>query len=57
MMLFFFWLLQGIDGASFLTLSKEQIVNLTGMKVGPSLKIHDLIQQLKQQVGKLKEKS
>ena len=30
-----------------MTLTKEQIVNLTGMKVGPSLKIYDLIQQLK----------
>uniref|UniRef100_T1IPJ4 FCS-type domain-containing protein n=1 Tax=Strigamia maritima TaxID=126957 RepID=T1IPJ4_STRMM len=39
-----------IDGRKFLTLSKEQIVNLTGMKVGPSLKIYDLIQQLKAKV-------
>lgn len=31
----------------FLGLTKEQIVNLTGMKVGPSLKIYDLIQALK----------
>lgn len=30
-----------------MTLTKEQIVNLTGMKVGPSLKIYDLIQHLK----------
>jgi hypothetical protein len=33
-----------------MSLSKEQIVNLTGMKVGPSLKIHDLIQALKAKV-------
>ena len=40
-------LLQNITGVKFMTLTKEQIVNLTGMKVGPSLKIYDLIQQLK----------
>ncbi|XP_064636083.1 MBT domain-containing protein 1-like isoform X2 [Lineus longissimus] len=45
---------RGIDGHKFLTLSKEQIVNLTGMKVGPSLKIFDLIQSLK---IKVKEQS
>ena len=38
---------QNIDGVKFLALSKEQIVNLTGMKVGPSIKIYDLIQALK----------
>ena len=38
---------QAINGQKFMTLTKEQIVNLTGMKVGPSLKIYDLIQQLK----------
>ena len=38
---------QGITGSKFMVLTKEQIVNLTGMKVGPSLKIYDLIQQLK----------
>ena len=42
---------QGIDGRLFLQLSKEQIANLTGMKVGPSLKIHDLIQALKVKAG------
>ena len=31
-------------------LTREQIVNLTGMKVGPSLKIYDMIQALKLQV-------
>ena len=43
---------QGIDGQQFLLLSKEQIVNLTGMKVGPSLKIHDIIQALKLKFSK-----
>ncbi|XP_044733655.1 polycomb protein Sfmbt [Chrysoperla carnea] len=38
---------QKIDGNSLLTLTKDQIINFTGMKVGPSLKIFDLIQQLK----------
>ncbi|XP_064609633.1 polycomb protein Sfmbt-like [Liolophura sinensis] len=33
---------KNIDGPKFLTLTKEQIVNLTGMEVGPSLKIYDL---------------
>ena len=42
---------QGIDGRLFLQLTKEQIANLTGMKVGPSLKIHDLIQALKVKAG------
>ena len=44
---FGFPLFQNITGVKFMTLTKEQIVNLTGMKVGPSLKIYDLIQQLK----------
>jgi hypothetical protein len=42
---------QNIDGRKFLTLTKEHIVNLTGMKVGPSLKIYDLIQQLKLRIS------
>lgn len=42
---------KGIDGRLFLQLTKEQIANLTGMKVGPSLKIHDLIQALKVKAG------
>ncbi|XP_013413115.1 MBT domain-containing protein 1 [Lingula anatina] len=41
---------KNIDGRKFTTLTKEQIVNLTGMKVGPSLKIYDLIQQLKMRI-------
>lgn len=42
---------KNIDGPQFLGLTKEQIVNLTGMKVGPSLKIYDIIQALKQKVS------
>ena len=42
---------QNIDGHALLALTKEQIVNLTGMKVGPSLKIYDLIQALKIRVS------
>lgn len=36
-----------IDGAMMLQLSKDEIIELLEMKVGPSLKIFDLIQQLK----------
>ncbi|KAJ8298307.1 hypothetical protein KUTeg_024838 [Tegillarca granosa] len=36
-----------IDGKRLLSLSKEQIANLTGMKVGTSLKIFELLQQLR----------
>ncbi|KAK6173380.1 hypothetical protein SNE40_016844 [Patella caerulea] len=39
---------KGIDGRRFMALTKEEIVSLTGMKVGPSLRIYDLIQYLKQ---------
>ncbi|CAN8032500.1 unnamed protein product [Ixodes persulcatus] len=38
---------QRVDGAQMLALTKEAIMTMTGMKVGPSLKIFDLIQQLK----------
>jgi hypothetical protein len=38
---------QKIDGPGLLALSKEQIVNFIGMKMGPSLKVFDLIQTLK----------
>ncbi|XP_053690775.1 polycomb protein Sfmbt [Sabethes cyaneus] len=37
----------GIDGRRLLQLSKDEIITLLNMKVGPSLKIFDLIQQLK----------
>uniref|UniRef100_A0A1I8QD80 FCS-type domain-containing protein n=1 Tax=Stomoxys calcitrans TaxID=35570 RepID=A0A1I8QD80_STOCA len=36
-----------IDGKRLLQLSKDEIITLLGMKVGPALKIYDLIQQLK----------
>ncbi|XP_039283703.1 polycomb protein Sfmbt isoform X2 [Nilaparvata lugens] len=41
---------QEIDGKALLLLTKEKIMSLTG-KVGPSLKIFDLIQQLKNKVN------
>ncbi|XP_045124410.1 MBT domain-containing protein 1-like isoform X5 [Portunus trituberculatus] len=37
---------QNIHGSKLLTLSQNEVMGLTGMKVGPSLKIHDLVQQL-----------
>lgn len=36
-----------VDGKRFLHLTKDEIITMLGMKVGPALKIHDLIQQLK----------
>ncbi|CAL8079732.1 unnamed protein product [Orchesella dallaii] len=39
-----------ISGSSLLALTKDQIVILTGMKVGPALKILSLIDQLKRSV-------
>lgn len=36
-----------VNGTKLLGLTKESIMTMTGMKVGPSLKIFDLIQQLK----------
>ncbi|XP_028133720.1 polycomb protein Sfmbt isoform X2 [Diabrotica virgifera virgifera] len=38
---------QNIDGKKLLDLSKEDVIDITGGKVGPSLKIYDLVQQLK----------
>lgn len=38
---------QKVDGAQLWELTKESVMALTDMKVGPSLKIFDLIQQLK----------
>lgn len=35
-----------VDGARFLELSREELMEITHMKVGPSLKIHALIQTL-----------
>lgn len=36
-----------IDGNRLLKLTKDEIVEMLSMKVGPALKIYDLIQQLK----------
>ncbi|XP_055709587.1 polycomb protein Sfmbt isoform X2 [Phlebotomus papatasi] len=36
-----------VDGKRLLELTKDEIITMLGMKVGPSLKIYDLIQQLK----------
>lgn len=38
---------QKVDGTRLLNLNKEDILDYTGGKVGPSLKIYDLVQQLK----------
>lgn len=42
---------QKIDGKGLLNLNKDDIIMFTGGKVGPSLKIYDLIQQLKIKVN------
>ncbi|XP_063910935.1 polycomb protein Sfmbt isoform X2 [Zophobas morio] len=42
---------QKVDGKMLMNLSKEDILEFTGGKVGPSLKIFDLIQQLKIKVN------
>ncbi|KAF2895362.1 hypothetical protein ILUMI_10816 [Ignelater luminosus] len=42
---------QKIDGKTLLSLTKDQIIEFTCGKVGPSLKIYDLIQQLKMKVN------
>lgn len=47
---------QKIDGNALLTLTKDQIMDITGFKVGPSLKIFDLIQQLKIKVNPAQER-
>jgi len=46
--------LQNIDGLQLLNLTKEEIIHMTGNKVGPSLKIFDLIQKLKNKSKKKK---
>ncbi|XP_014203269.1 polycomb protein Sfmbt-like isoform X2 [Copidosoma floridanum] len=46
-----------VDGKALLALTKDQIIDLTGFKVGPSLKIFDLIQQLKIKVNPAQERS
>lgn len=40
-----------IDGKKLLQLSQNEIIQLLGMKVGPSLKVFDLIQQIKVKVA------
>ncbi|XP_023014012.1 scm-related gene containing four mbt domains isoform X1 [Leptinotarsa decemlineata] len=42
---------QRVDGKMLLNLSKEDVLDITGGKVGPSLKIYDLVQQLKIKVN------
>lgn len=45
---------QNIDGKKLLNLTKGEIIQMTGNKVGPSLKIYDLIQQLKNKTKRKK---
>lgn len=40
---------QNINGQKLMSLSKEQLVKLTGMKVAPSLKIYEQIVKLRSQ--------
>lgn len=51
----FLWF-QNITGAILLKLTKDEIMDLTGMKVGPSLKIENLITQLKIKVNPAQER-
>lgn len=39
-----------IDGKKLLQLTQNEIIQLLGMKVGPAIKIYDLIQQIKSKV-------
>lgn len=40
-----------IDGAQLLQLSKDEIITMLDKKVGPALRIFDLVQQLKARLG------
>lgn len=40
-----------IDGKKLLQLSQNEIIQLLGMKVGPAIKVFDLIQQIKAKVA------
>jgi hypothetical protein len=40
-----------IDGKKLLQLSQNEIIQLLGMKVGPAIKVFDLIQQIKVKVA------
>lgn len=42
---------KNVDGERLMQLTKDEIINLLGMKVGPALKIFDLIQQLKNKMN------
>lgn len=42
-----------VDGKTLLQMSKDDIIMVLGMKVGPALKIFDLIQQLKDRIDPL----
>jgi len=45
--LFLVFVLKKIDGTKLLNLTKDQMIVLTGIKVGPAVKILDMISQLK----------
>ncbi|XP_046666398.1 LOW QUALITY PROTEIN: polycomb protein Sfmbt-like [Homalodisca vitripennis] len=47
---------KNVTGAKLLSLTKDEIMDLTGMKVGPSLKIENLITQLKIKVNPAQER-
>lgn len=40
-----------IDGKKLLQLTQNEIIQLLGMKVGPAIKVYDLIQQIKVKVA------
>lgn len=48
---------KNINGQGLLNLTKEEVMALSGMKVGPSLKISDLIQQLRIKVNPAQERA
>ncbi|KAE8752631.1 hypothetical protein FOCC_FOCC000753 [Frankliniella occidentalis] len=48
---------KSINGKALLNLTKEEVMALSGMKVGPSLKISDLIQQLRIKVNPAQERA
>lgn len=45
-----------VDGKSLVKMSKDDIITVLGMKVGPALKIFDLIQQLKDPFSSMRRK-
>ncbi|XP_014222330.1 polycomb protein Sfmbt-like isoform X1 [Trichogramma pretiosum] len=46
-----------VDGKTLLNLTEAQVIEITGYKVGPSLKIFDLIQQIKNKLNPAQERS